>query len=172
MQRTLVITAVAASLLLALAPAAAEAATAKSYNKFTIPRSYQVSVDWYEANRADVLNASNCRIVKHLGDGQYKCQTNTPLGACVFVLKETRQDTGEEGQRATTYRLTFVRNVSGRVTYQQVIIKLSEAGEKTQLQMWMTTSVAGRFVPVFAVSRVQQGSLYGCQRYVLKHAAR
>ncbi|MEQ8789954.1 MAG: hypothetical protein RIC55_26905 [Pirellulaceae bacterium] len=166
MQRSLGLATIIASLVLVFAPAAAQAASADGYNKFSFPRSYETAVDWYESHRGGVLEASNCRILKNLGGGQYQCQTSTPLGACVFVLKETRQDTTDkDGRPATIYRFTFVRNISGRVTNQKVTIKLSQTGQNTTLQMWMSTSVAGRFVPVFAVSRVQQGCLAGCESY-------
>ena len=163
--------AVAATLALILAPVTARAATATGYNKFSIPQKYDVAVEWYEAHRGGVLKASNCRIAKDLGEGKYQVQTSTPLGTCEYVLKETRKDsTNDDGQRITIYRLEFVRNVSGRVTYQRVIIQLTEAGDKTTLQEWVKTTVAGRFVPTFAVSNVLQQSINGCERYVLENS--
>ena len=155
----------------ALGPAAANAATAEGYNKFTIPQDYETAVKWYETNRAGVLEASNCRMVERLGDNQYRVETMTPIGACQYVIKETRQETkNKQGQRVTVYRMTYVRNISGRVSLQKVTIQLTEAGKNTTFQEWMTTTVEGRFVPVFAVSNVQQNSLSGCESYILKHA--
>ena len=134
-----------------------------------MPR-YDAAVAWYETHRAGVLEASNCRMIENLGNGQYKVQTMTPIGACQYVLKEAREDKqNEAGKRVTIYRLTYVRNVSGRVSLQEVTIQLTEAGETTTFQEWVTTTVAGRFVPVFAVTRVQQNSLSGCESYILAH---
>jgi hypothetical protein len=171
MYRSLLLTSLAAAFALLLVPNAAEAGNAKGYNTFAIPQTYETAVAWYESHRAGVLAASNCRIVKDLGDGDYRVQTNTPLGACVYQLKETREDTrNEAGQRVTTYRFKFVRNVSGRVTNADVTIQLTEAGDETKFEEWMSISVAGRFVPNFAVANVLQSSLSGGEVYILRHA--
>jgi hypothetical protein len=151
----------------AVLPAVAQAATSKAYNSFNIPRKYEECPAWYESNRPAVLKASNCQIIKDLGDNQYQVQCNTPLGACRFVMKETRKDsTNDEGQKVTTYFQTFVRNISGRMTYSKVTIQFTEDGDNTKFQMWMTTSVSGRLVPAFAVYRVQQRCLSGCEAFV------
>jgi hypothetical protein len=95
----------------------------------------------------------------------------TPIGACQYVLKEARDDKRDKaGRRVTIYRMRYVRNISGRVSLQEVTIQLTEAGETTSFQEWVTTTVEGRFVPVFAVSNVQQNSLSGCENYILKHS--
>jgi hypothetical protein len=171
MYRSLILTSLAAAFTLLLVPSSAEAATASGYREFTLPQDYDTAVAWYEVHRAGVLQASNCRIVKDLGDGLYQVQTNTPIGACFYQIKETHTDkTNEAGQRVTTYRLSFVRNISGRVSNAKVTIQLTENGGTTKLQLWMTTSVAGRFVPQFAVANVLNSSLSGSEAYVQRHA--
>jgi hypothetical protein len=169
MQRSLILCTLAAALALVFGPNAAEAASAKGYNTFEIPDQIDDCVDWYEANRAGVMQASNCRIVKDLGEGEYRVQINTPIGANQFVVKETRKDkTNDEGQKVVTYFQTFQRNVSGRVTACKVTIQFTEEGEKTKFQMWMSTTISGRFVPSFAVQNSLNGSLSGCEAYVRK----
>jgi hypothetical protein len=161
-----------AAVLIALTPAALLAATSKANNKFTVPMNYDKAVEFYESHRAEVLRASNCHMLADLGNGEYKLQTNTPLGGCVYVLKEVReQGKDKQGRRTTIYRFKYVRGISGRVSYQEVTIAVTELSEKKcEVGMWMTTTVAGRFVPVFAVSSVQQSSLAGTEAYFAKHA--
>ena len=147
------------------------AATSEASNTFTVSLGHDKCLQWYEANRSQVLNASNCRVLENRGNGQYKVQTNTPVGACQYVIKETReQGMTKDGRKRTTYRITYVKNVSGRVADQELTIALTDMGGKTEIAMWMSTSVSGRFVPVFAVRNVQDDCLSGCERYMVKNA--
>jgi len=149
------------------APVVAQAATSSASNRFMLPGSSDRVAAWYEANRAGVMNASNCRILEDRGNGEYKVQTNTPIGAAVYLIRETReQGTTKEGRQQTIYRVTFVRNLSGRVADQALTITLTDSNGNTEVNMRMTTSVSGRFVPVRAVRGVQDGCLSGCERYM------
>jgi hypothetical protein len=160
-----------AVLMILVAPLTARAATSEASNTFSVPLGHDKCVQWYEANRAKVLNASNCRVLEDRGAGKYKVQTNTPVGACQYVIKETReQGTTKDGHKRTTYRIAYVNNVSGRVADQDLTIALTDMGGKTEVAMWMSTSVSGRFVPVFAVRNVQDGCLSGCESYMTKNA--
>ncbi|MEQ8790977.1 MAG: hypothetical protein RIC55_32235 [Pirellulaceae bacterium] len=171
MQRSLILCTLAAVLAVVLAPTVAQAASAKGYNTFEIPTTVDEAAKWYEANRAGVLKASNCRIVKDLGESQYQVQVNTPIGANQFVIKESRKDTtNDKDQKVTTYFQTYVRNVSGRTSACKVVIQFTETGEKTKFQMWMDITVSGRFVPQFAVQNVLNGCLSGCEAYVRENA--
>lgn len=154
-----------------VSPLAAQAATSQSSNTFSVPLGHDQCVQWYEANRTKILNASNCRVLEDRGNGTYKVQTNTPVGACQYVIKETRdQGTTKGGRKRTTYHITYVHNVNGRVVGQELTIMLTDMGGKTEIAMRMSTSVSGRFVPVFAVRRVQDGGLTGCESYMMKNA--
>jgi hypothetical protein len=161
-----------AAFLVALTPIALQAATSQATKKFSVSLTYDKGIAWYETNRSGVLKASNCLVLKDHGKGQYTVQTNTPVGACQYVLKETReQGKDKKGRRITIYRFKFVRNISGRVANQEVHIAVTEVGEKKcEVNMWMTTTVAGRFVPVFAVSNVQQNCLAGSEAFFTKYA--
>lgn len=168
MQRAIAI-AIAAALVI-VTPLAAQAATSNASNRFTVAQSHEQAVKWYEANRAGVLNASNCRVLEDRGNGEYKVQTNTPVGACQYVIKETReQGQTKEGHNRTIYRITYVRNVSGRVANQQLTITMTDMDGKTEIDMRMTTTVSGRFVPVSAVRKVQNNCLSGCESYITKN---
>ncbi len=161
-----------ATVLLVLAtPLAADAATSQASNTFSVPLDHDKCVQWYEANRAKVLNASNCRVLEDRGSGKYKVQTNTPVGAARYVIKEIRAESAtKDGRKRTTYRISYVNNVTGRVVDQKLTIALTEMGRKTEIAMWMSTSVSGRFVPVFAVRNVQDDCLAGCESYMTKNA--
>src|SRR5262245_38504628 len=160
-----------AILCVVLSPVAAQAATAQASSRFTIALSYEQAVKWYAANHSSVLNASNCRILKDQGQGNYLVQTNTPAGACQYIIHESsEQGKTNDGRPRSTYRVKYVRNVSGRVSNQEVTITMTEWGAKTEISMWMTTSVAGRFVPVGAVRNVQSGCLSGCESFMTKYA--
>jgi len=161
----------AAVALVLVAPLAARAATSEASTTFSVSLGHDKCVEWYEAHRAEVLNASNCRVLEDRGAGKYKVQTNTPVGACQYVIKEKReQGATKDGRKRTTYRITYVSNVSGRVADQELTISLTDKGGKTEIDMWMSTSVSGRLVPVFAVRSVQDGCLSGCERYMTKNA--
>jgi hypothetical protein len=160
-----------AALCVVLSPIAAQAATSQASSKFSISLTYEQAVKWYAANHSGVLNASNCRILKDQGQGDYLVQTNTPAGACQYIIRETReQGQTKDGRPRSTYRVKYVRNVSGRVANQEVTITMTDTGAKTEISMWMTTSVAGRFVPVSAVRNVQSGCLSGCESYMTRNA--
>lgn len=157
--------------LVLVTPLAAHAATSQASNTFSVALGHDQCVQWYEANRAKVLNASNCRVLENHGGGKYKVQTNTPVGACQYVIKETRAESAtKDGRKRTTYRITYVNNITGRVADQELTIALTDMGGKTEVAMWMSTSVSGRFVPVFAVRNVQEGCLAGCESYMIKNA--
>ncbi len=161
----------AAVVLVLVAPLTVRAATSEASNAFSVSLNHDKCVQWYEANRAKVLNASNCRVLEDRGAGEYKVQTNTPVGACQYVIKESReQGATKDGRKRTTYRITYVSNVRGRVADQELTISLTDMGGKTEIAMWMSTSVSGRFVPVFAVRNVQDGCLSGCESYMIKNA--
>jgi len=160
-----------AALCVVFSPLAVQAATAQASSRFTIALPYEQAVKWYTANHSGVLNASNCRILQDQGQGNYLVQTNTPAGACQYVIRETQeQGQTKDGHARSTYRVKYVRNVSGRVANQEVVISMTDAGGKTEISMWMTTSVAGRFVPVSAVRNVQSGCLSGCESFMTRHA--
>ncbi len=161
----------ASALLVLVTPVAADAATSQSSNTFSVPLGHDECVRWYEANRAQLLNASNCRVLEKRGSGKYKVQTITPVGAARYVIQETRDETiTKDGRKRTTYRISYVNNITGRVVDQRMTIALTEKDGKTEIAMRMTTSVSGRFVPVFAVRNVQNDSLAGCERYMIKYA--
>jgi hypothetical protein len=148
-------------------PVAVSAATSNASNRFTVPGSSDSVAAWYEAHRAGVLNSSNCRILEDRGHGEYKVQTDTPVGACQYIIRERReQTTTKTGRKQTTYRISLVRVLSGRLDNQTVTISLTDLNGGTEVDMRMTTSVAGRLVPVRAVTRVQDGCLAGCERYM------
>ncbi len=158
-------------LLVLVTPLAAHAATSEASSTFSVPLGHDKCVQWYEANRDKVLNASNCRVLENRGQGEYKVQTNTPVGACQYLIKETRSESAtKDGRKRTTYRITYLSNISGRVADQALTISLTEIGGKTEIAMWISTSVSGRFVPVFSVRNVQEGCLRGCERYMTRYA--
>src|SRR5688572_23050408 len=108
-------------------PVVAQAATSSASHRFMLPGSSNSAAAWYEANRAGVMNASNCRIIEDRGNGEYKVQTNTPIGAALYLIRETReQGTTKEGRKQTIYRVTFVRNLSGRLADQALTITLTD----------------------------------------------
>lgn len=161
----------AAAALVLAAPLVARAATSEASNTFSVSLGHDKCVQWYEANRAKVLNASNCQVLGNLGEGKYKVQTNTPVGACKYVIKESReQGKTKDGHSRTTYRITYVNNVSGRVADQELTISMTDKGGQTEVAMWMSTTVSGRLVPVFAVRNVQDNCLAGCKRFMTTNA--
>jgi hypothetical protein len=161
----------AAVVLALVAPLTVHAATSAASNTFRVALNHDECVQWYEANRAKVLNASNCRVLENRGAGEYNVQTNTPVGACQYVIKESRdQGTTKDGRKRTTYRITYVKNIRGRVADQELTISLTDVGGKTEIAMWISTTVSGRFVPVFAVRNVQDDCLSGCESYMIKNA--
>jgi hypothetical protein len=156
-----------AAILPFVAPVVGLAATSSAANQFTLRQDSKRVAEWYEANRAGVMQASNCRIIQELGNGQYKVQTDTPVGPCQYIIRETReQGVAQDGSLRTTYRVTFVRSLSGRLANQTVTISLTGLKGATSVDMRMTTSVSGRLVPVRAVQRVQDGCLAGCERFM------
>jgi hypothetical protein len=162
----------AAAAVAALYPAAGQAASAQAHGAFQVSIGHDRMVEWYEAHRAEVFQAANCRILEELAGGEYLAQTNTPGGVCRYVIKETRQQgTTKEGQPTTTFRVTYVRNVSGRLAnFELVIAMTGRSDRQTQIDLRMMADVAGRFVPVRAVSSVLEGSKSGSTNYILKNA--
>lgn len=158
-----------AALVLLIAHQPVHAATSESSRSFTVDKDLAAVVEWYEANRQGVFAASNCQVLQDLGNGSYKVQTDTPAGTCIYVLKETREDgMTMDGRARTSYHISYVRNVSGRVAGQQLAIVLTQLDGKTEVAMSMTTTVSGRLVPVFAVRAVQKNSLAGSQRFIMQ----
>lgn len=160
------------SILVGASPAAVQAASAKTNGGFKVAISHDQTNAWYQAHHAEVFKSANCRIVQNLGNGQYMVETNTPGGLCRYVLKETRESgKTKAGQPTTIYRVTYVRNVSGRLADFELTISMTGLADgKTEIGMWIMADVAGRFVPMRAVSGVLEGSKSGCTSYILNNA--
>jgi hypothetical protein len=159
-----------AAALLLLAPVAAQAATGQAANRFTIPLSYQEARAWYEAHHAGVLEASNCRIVERQEDDKLLVETRTRLGVCRYVVRTSREErTTDDGLAQTVYRLRYVRNVRGRIVAQNCTTTYTDAGERTEVDVKLTATVSGRFVPSFLVRRDLTNSLAGAERFILEN---
>ena len=156
----------------ACSPAASLAATASTYGNLFVSAGYDRAIPWYEAHRAQVFSAANCRILADRGGGEYLVQTNTRVGACQYIIRETReQRQTKEGRPMTIYRVKYVRNVSGRLADFELTIAITGQTEtKTEIGMWMMANVPGRFVPVSAVSYVLEGSKSGVTSYISNNA--
>lgn len=161
----------AASLVAALSPSAAQAASSRTYGSFRISTSHDQTNDWYRTHHHSVFRAANCQVLQDLGNGQYRVQTNTPGGVCRYVLRETREESKtKDGRPMTIYRVTYQRNESGRlVDFELIIAMTGTADNQTEVGMWIMANVAGRFVPVRAVSGVLEGSKSGCTSYIVKN---
>lgn len=157
--------------LLLSAPLIATAATASATNRFTVSLQYDDARTWYEANHAGVMRASNCRIVERRENHELLVETRTRLGTCRYVLREAREErTTQQGRSQTVYRLTYVRNVSGRIVAQNCTTTYTDVGGKTEVHVELTATVSGRFIPAFAVRRDLSSSLAGAERYIITNA--
>ncbi len=156
----------------AFVPGVAQAATARTYGHLFVTAPHERTNTWYEAHRANVFQAANCRILQNLGNRQYLVQTNTPGGTCRYVIKETREERKtKEGRPMTIYRVNYVRNESGRlVNFELIIAMTGQSDTKTKIDMWMMADVAGLFVPVRAVVAVLEGSKSGVMEYISQNA--
>ena len=155
-----------------LSPAALQAASARTNGAFKVALGHEQMNAWYQAHHTAVFNSANCRILENMGTGQYKVQTNTPGGVCTYVLKEVREDRKtKEGQPQSIYRVTYVRNISGRLANFELIITMTgQADGKTDVSMSIMADVAGRFVPQRTVSGVLEGSRSGVTSYIQSNA--
>jgi hypothetical protein len=159
--------------LLLLAPVAGQAATATTSNRFTVPLPYVEVRAWYEANHAGVLEASNCRIVERQEDDQLLVETRTRLGTCQYVLRTSREERiTDDGRAQTVYRLRYVRNVRGRIVAQNCTTTYTDAGERTEVEVKLTATVSGRFIPSSLVRRDLTNSLAGAERFILENATK
>jgi len=154
------------TMLIAALPLAGQAATAQLTRTFTVQKSCDHVGKWYEAHRADVLEASNCRVLTVHADNHYTVQTNTPTGACVYVIRETRHVESTKAGKRITYHIQYVRNVRGRLADQDLTITLIQRKGATEIVMAMTTSVEGKLIPEFAVRSVQGKCLDGSERFI------
>ncbi|MEQ8785410.1 MAG: hypothetical protein RIC55_03895 [Pirellulaceae bacterium] len=157
--------------ILLLAPLAAQAATARTTNRFELPLAFSDAQQWYEANQSGVMKASNCRIVEKQENGDLLVETLTRLGTCRYVLRRSREErTTQDGRAQTVYVLEYVRNVSGRITAQKCVTTYTDAGERTEVHVELTATVSGRLIPAFAVRSDLSNSLAGAERYIVSNA--
>jgi hypothetical protein len=148
-------------------PAVASAATSQMTRTLTVQKPCEQVAKWYETRRAELLAASNCRVVTTHADHHYTVETNTPAGPSVYLIRETRKEETTSSGKRITFHIQFVRNVRGRVADQDLTITLTQRQNRsTEIVMAMTTSVEGKFIPTMAVRSVQGKCLDGSERFI------
>jgi hypothetical protein len=143
----------------------------KSSHQFTVDANYDQLAAWYETHRAEVLKASNCRIIKDEGNGEYLVRTKTLAGDCQYVIRESKlRRRTPDGRDQWVYMFKYVRNVRGWVADQDLSITLTDLAGDTEVDMAIRTRVSGIRVPVFVLRAMQRRGLKGCENYVVKHS--
>jgi hypothetical protein len=153
-------------------PLIADAGSSKASHQFTVAANYDQVATWYDARRAEILKASNCRILKDEGNGEYLVQTRTLAGDCQYVIRESKlRCRTHDGRDQWVFIIKFVRNVSGWVADQEFRISLTDLAGETKVEMAIRTRISGIRVPVFVMRTMQRRALKGCEDYVMELAS-
>lgn len=115
---------------------AAHGAEATSVETFRVEATFETLTDWFDANRPQVYETSNCEILEDLGDLEFRVKSTTPLGACIYLVKETQVDS--PGQRV--YEIRLIRNIKGRIVAQSTDIQVTDRGDYCEVEMTLAVT--------------------------------